>query len=118
MVHNWGRLILFAIVLMLSFTARAQEDEWFLTQQLDVSSRELGFYVGYPTGWAAGEGENVAAVYELPADEQAALTGHAAQQGYSIRFEYFTAKEGQDLGLPEEGATLEQWLTIMNRAHV
>jgi pimeloyl-ACP methyl ester carboxylesterase len=105
-------MLVVLLLLCAPFPGVAQSDQPALTQTLEISSPDFGFHLPYPSGWETGAAQHVTVVYEQPADREAALAGTGALEGYSIRFEYFTPREAQELGLPENDAALEDWLEI------
>jgi pimeloyl-ACP methyl ester carboxylesterase len=106
--------IVLAVLMLVcaSFPGAAQDDTWLLTERLEISSPDFGFHLPYPSGWETDAAQHVTVIYEQPDDLEAALAGTGALEGYGIRFEYFTAREAQELGLPENGAALQDWLEI------
>jgi hypothetical protein len=112
-IMNKRLLILFLLVVLLTVPASAQ-DEWPLTESVDITGLDFPFSMDYPAGWFAEEARfeiqrrNGTAITEFEEDLQEVFDGTFQIQGYAIVIDVLgTRRPLVSNGLPTADPSLE-----------
>ena len=94
---------------LLAVPGFAQNTTWDLTETLEISNAILGMRIAYPAGWSVDNQRQITVINQLAVDQERAFDDDFVTQGYSIHFEYFTARQMRQLGFQPASTTVAEF---------